>query len=126
MAENENKEPTRSELEILQVIWIYGASTVRFVNDKLSENRPVRYTTTLKLMQIMVDKGMLKRDESAMKHIYYPAEDEQKTKSELLERFLNSTFNGAVGNMVLQLLGNQKASKKELQQIKAFINKLEK
>ena len=77
-------EPTKAELEILQVLWQYGPSTVRFVNDKLNEHtRMVQYTSTLKLMQIMNDKGMLKRDDTNMKHIYHPAEEEQKTKNYL-------------------------------------------
>jgi BlaI family penicillinase repressor len=123
----DKKEPTKSELEILQVLWIYGPNTVRFVNDRLNEqNRDVRYTSTLKLMQIMVEKELLARDESTMKHIYYPAEDEQKTKADLLTKFLHSTFNGSVGSMALHLLGNQKPSKLELEEIKALIAKLEK
>jgi predicted transcriptional regulator len=123
----EKKEPTKSELEILQVLWTYGPNTVRFVNDKLNEqNRAVRYTSTLKLMQIMVEKEMLTRDESSMKHMYYPAEDEHKTKNDLVARFLHATFNGSVGSMALHLLGNQKPSKQELEEIKALIAKLEK
>src|SRR5438552_15799927 len=89
-------EPTKSELEILQVLWQYGPSTVRFVNDKLNERtRNVQYTSTLKLMQIMNDKGMLQRDDTNMKHVYQPAEEEHKTKNYLLERFVNSMYNGS-------------------------------
>ena len=85
-------EPTKSELEILQVLWEFGPSTVRFVNDHLNEQkREVQYTSTLKLMQIMVEKGLLKRDESQMKHVYMVAVEEDKTKSFLLERFVEAT-----------------------------------
>ncbi len=127
-AEKDNKiEPTKSELEILQVLWQYGPSNVRFVNNKLNEEkRSVQYTSTLKLMQIMVEKGILNRDESTMKHIYSPAQEEQKTKSFLLDRFVNSMYNGSASSLVMQLLGNKKASKKELQAIKDFLNQLEK
>ncbi len=119
-------EPTRSELEILQVLWQYGPSTVRFVNDTLNEEkRAVQYTSTLKLMQIMAEKGILKRDETNMKHIYSAAVEEQKTKSFLLNRFVDSMYNGSAGNLVLQLLGNKKPSKKELQAIKELLNKLD-
>src|SRR5580693_8237624 len=92
--ENRGKiEPTKSELEILQVLWQYGPSTVRLVNDKLNEHkRTVQYTSTLKLMQIMAEKGILKRDESSMKHIYTPAADEQRTKGYLLERFVDAIY----------------------------------
>lgn len=120
-------EPTKSELEILQVLWQYGSSTVRFVNDKLNEQkRAVQYTSTLKLMQIMVEKKMLKRDETNMKHIYIALMDEQKTKSVLLGRFVDSMFNGSASSLVMQLLGNKKNSKKELQEIKDLLNKLDK
>ena len=119
-------EPTRAELEILQVLWQNGPSTVRFVNDLLNEQkRAVQYTSTLKQMQIMVEKGMLKRDESSMKHIYIPVEEEQKTKSLLLDRFVDTLYNGSTGNLVMQLLGNKKTSKNELQAIKDLINKMD-
>jgi BlaI family transcriptional regulator, penicillinase repressor len=119
-------EPTKSELEILQVLWRYGPSTVRLVNDKLNEQkRTVQYTSTLKLMQIMAEKGILKRDESSMKHIYIPAADEQKAKSFLLERFVDSMYNGSASNLMMQLLGNKKTSKKELQEIKEMLRKLD-
>jgi BlaI family transcriptional regulator, penicillinase repressor len=119
-------EPTKSELEILQVLWQHGPSTVRFVNDTLNEQkRAVQYTSTLKLMQIMAEKGILKRDETNMKHVYSAAVEEQKTKSFLLNRFVDSMYNGSSGNLVLQLLGNNKPSKKELQAIKDLLNKLD-
>jgi BlaI family transcriptional regulator, penicillinase repressor len=124
---NSKIEPTKSELEILQLIWQHGPSTVRFVNDKLNEQkRAVQYTSTLKLMQIMVDKKILNRDESSMKHVYSAAWEEQKTKGYLLERFVDSMYNGSASNLMLQLLGNRKTSKKELQAIKDLLNKLDK
>lgn len=117
-------EPTRSELEILQVLWANGPSTVRFVNDKLNEQkREVNYTSTLKLMQIMVEKGILKRDESNMKHVYEPAEEEQKTKNMLLDKFVDSMFQGSASSLMMQLLGNKKTSKKELEKIRQLIEK---
>ena len=83
--EQQPLEPTKAELEILQVLWQHGPSTVRLVNDKLNEEkRGVQYTSTLKLMQIMSDKGLLTRDESNMKHIYSAAEEENKTKEFLV------------------------------------------
>lgn len=122
-----NIDPTKAELEILQVLWQHGPSTVRFVNDLLNEQkRAVQYTSTLKQMQIMAEKGMLKRDESSMKHIYSPVEEEQKTKGYLLDRFVDAMYNGSASNLMMQLLGNRKASKKELQAIKDMIAKLDK
>ena len=101
---------------------MHGPSTVRFVNDKLNEQkREVNYTSTLKLMQIMVEKGILKRDESSMKHVYEPAQEEQKTKSFLLNRFVDSMFQGSASSLMMQLLGNKKTSKKELEKIRQLI-----
>ena len=117
-------EPTKSELEILQVLWKYGPSTVRFVNEKLNaETRPVQYTTTLKLMQIMTEKAILVRDESNMKHIYKPAVEESKTKSFLLEKFIESLYEGSASGLLMQLIGNRKTSKKEIQTIKELLKK---
>ncbi len=119
-------EPTRSELEILQVVWKHGPSTVRFVNDQLNEQkRAVQYTSTLKLMQIMAEKGILKRDESSMKHIYSAAMEEQKFKGFLLDRFVDSLYEGSAASLMMQLLGNKKASKEELDQIRDLLDKLD-
>ncbi len=127
MKENILPEPTKSELEILQVLWQYGPSNVRFVNDTLNEQkREVQYSSTLKLMQIMVDKGLLKRDESSMKHIYAAAQDESKTKNHLLEQFVKTMYNGSASGLLMQLLGNKKTSKKEIEAIKEMIKNLEK
>src|SRR5580698_7065155 len=95
--ENGYSEPTKAQLEILQVLWKNGPSTVRFVNDRLNEQKEaVGYTSTLKLMQIMFEKGMLKRDDSNMTHIYSAALEEQKTKRVVLDKFVDSMYNGSV------------------------------
>lgn len=120
----EQPEPTRSELEILQVIWQHGPSTVRFVNDELNaQKREVNYASTLKLMQIMVEKGLLQRDESQVKHVYSAATEEDKTKSLLLDRFVDSLFNGSVSSLMLHLVDNKKASARELEEIRKLLNK---
>lgn len=119
-------EPTKSELEILKVLWQHGPSTVRYVNDELNKvTREVQYTSTLKLMQIMVEKGLLNRDESQMKHVYSAAVEETRTKSVLLDRFVDSLFNGSAASLMLQLLGNKKTSKKELDAIRELINQMD-
>ena len=119
-------KPTESELEILQVLWEHGPSTVRFVNDQLNTQREVNYTSTLKLMQIMWEKSILVRDETSMKHIYSVAEDEQKTKAFLLDKFVDSMYKGSASKLVMQLLGNKKTSKEELDAIKILLKKIEK
>jgi BlaI family transcriptional regulator, penicillinase repressor len=131
MNENNSKElpiePTKSELEILQILWQFGPSTVRFVNDTLNDRkRIVQYSSTLKLMQIMTEKKMLKRDETNMKHIYIPILEEIKTKGFLLNRFVDTMFNGSASSLMMQLLGNKNASKLELEEIKEMLNKLDK
>jgi predicted transcriptional regulator len=124
-AQNKPIEPTKSELEILQVLWEKGPLTVRSVNDELLKQKEVNYTTTLKLMQIMADKGILKRDESQMKHIYIVVEEEQETKAHLLDKFVDTMYKGSAGKLVMQLLGNKKTSQQELQEIKDLLKKLE-
>ena len=121
-----NIEPTKSELEILQVLWKYGPSTVRFVNDHLNkQKREVQYTSTLKLMQIMAEKGLVVRDERQMKHVYSPAAEENKTKGFLLNRFVETMYNGSASSLMMQLLGNKNTSKKELDAIKELIKKMD-
>lgn len=123
----QSSEPTRSELEILQVLWQHGPSTVRFVNDTLNEKtRSVQYTSTLKLMQIMVEKKLLLRDESSMKHIYQAAMKEDETKGLLLEKFVDTLYGGSASHLMMQLLGNKQTSKKELQEIKKLLDDLDK
>ena len=118
-------KPTEAELEILQVLWQYGPSPVRFVNDKLNEQREVGYTTTLKLMQIMVDKGIAIRITDQRSHIYEAAASEEATKTRLLDQFVDAAFNGSAMKMVMQALGQHQASQKELEEIKALIERIE-
>lgn len=120
------QEPTKSELEILQVLWLKGPSTVRFVNDYLNEQkRAVQYTSTLKLMQIMTEKGLLKRDESQMKHVYIAAVEEEQTQSNMLHKFVDTMYNGSAGKLMMQLLGNKTATKEEIEEIKKLLNEME-
>src|ERR1700743_1557880 len=112
--QNELPEPTRAQLEILQVLWKHGPSTVRFVNDKLNqEKKALSYTSTLKLMQIMHEKGMVVRDESSMTHVYNAALEEQKTKGVVLKKFVDAMYNGSVKNLGSELSGQGKKTKKE-------------
>ena len=119
-------ELTKGELEILQVLWEYGPSTVRQVNERINDIREVNYTSTLKLMQIMAEKNILKRDESQMKHVYHVIEEERKTKSHLLDNFVKTLYQGSAGELIMHLLGDDKTSDEELKAIKGILNKLEK
>jgi BlaI family penicillinase repressor len=119
--------PTKTELDVLQVLWQYGPSTVRFVHDKLNEQKEaVIYTSTLKLMQVMKEKGMLERDETNMKHIYSPTVAEEKVKGNLLGRFMDSMYNGSASSLMLALLDNDKTSEAELEKIKELLNNMDK
>ena len=124
--ENLSSEPTKSELEILQVLWEYGPSTVRFVNDKLNEQkREVNYMSTQKLMLIMLDKGFVTKDASQMTHVYEAAADENKTKGIMLDRVVDNLFNGSASSLMMQLLGNSKMSPDEMEEFKELIKKID-
>ncbi|RDV12579.1 BlaI/MecI/CopY family transcriptional regulator [Pontibacter diazotrophicus] len=118
-------KPTESELEILQVLWQHGASTVRLVHEELSKTKEVGYTTTLKLMQIMAEKGMLEADKTSRSHIYRPLLEEEKTQQQLLDRFMDAAFRGSASKLVMQALGNSNTSKEELNEIRNLLDKLE-
>lgn len=118
-------KPTDSELEILQVIWLHGPVSVRFVNDELNHKKLVGYTTTLKLMQIMTEKGLLKRSEEGRKHIYNVVLKEKEAKNLLLDKFVKSAFGGSAMDLVMQALGNHQTTPDELEDLKALIDKIE-
>lgn len=123
--ENIRNNPTEAELEILQVLWEHGPSTVRYVNEKLNMNKQVGYTTTLKIMQIMTEKRLVTRNEESRTHIYSPVLGKEETQGMLLNRFLDNAFSGSAMKLVMQALGNHETSREELQKIKELIKKLE-
>lgn len=113
--------PTDAELEILNVLWTKGPSTVREINEQLSKDKEVGYTTTLKIMQIMTVKGLLERDESSRTHIYKPLVPEADTQRNMVDKLLDSAFGGSAAKLVMQALGNKKTTKAELDEIKRFL-----
>jgi BlaI family penicillinase repressor len=119
-------QPTDSELEILQVLWIHGPSTVRFVNDLVNKKKKTGYTTTLKLMQIMTEKELLNRDNSSRTHVFSPAVKEEETQTKIIDKMLGLAFGGSASKLVLQTLGSNKTSPEELDKIKQLITDLEK
>src|ERR1700760_1760908 len=124
--QHETPEPTRAQLEILQVLWKNGPSTVRFVNDQLNQQKQaLSYTSTLKLMQTMHEKGMLQRDESSITHIYTTRLEEGKTKGVVLKKFVDSMYNGSVKSIMLELLGNKEMSTGQWDKIKDLLNQLD-
>ena len=121
-------KPTESELEILQILWEKGLATVREVHEQLAKTKDAGYTTTLKLMQIMHDKGLVKRDESMRTHVYQAAVNKEKTQKHLLNKMIDSLFGGSSTQLVLQALGSgdQNVSTEELDKIQELINNLKK
>jgi BlaI family penicillinase repressor len=119
-------KPTESELEILQVLWQKNEATVREVHDELSKNRDIGYTTALKLLQIMFEKGLVTRDDSSKTHIYMPAVTREKTQKQLVGKMIHTLFSGSSTELVMQALGNQKASKEELDEIQKMLDNLRK
>lgn len=118
--------PTESELAILQVLWQLGPSSVRIVNEALNNEREVGYTTTLKIMQIMLEKGLVVRNTDSRTHIYDAAVFEADVQNQLLNKFVQTAYRGSASRLVMQLLGNHNASPQELDQIKNLIEELEK
>ncbi len=119
-------KPTESELEILGVLWHRGIASVREVHEELAKNKDVGYTTTLKLMQIMNEKGLVKRDDSVKTHIYQAAVSREKTQKHLLGKMINGLFGGSPTQLVIQALGNYKASEEEIEEIQQLLDNLKK
>jgi BlaI family transcriptional regulator, penicillinase repressor len=120
--------PTDAELEILQVLWEMNPQTVRYVNERLNERHPekeIGYTTTLKFMQLMLDKGLLTRDIVERTHLYKPAVAEEITQTQLVQDFVDTAFRGSASSLVLRALGNGSATPEELARIKALISEME-
>lgn len=114
-------KPTESELEILQVLWAEEQATVRTVHEKLSSIKSAGYTTTLKLMQIMHDKGLVGRHDGGKTHIYFPLADKKETQNLLLGKMMNTLFDGSAGQLVMQALGQHKPSHDEINAIEALL-----
>jgi predicted transcriptional regulator len=117
-------KPTESELEILQVLWQRGQATVREVHEELSSTKDAGYTTTLKLMQIMNEKGLVKRDDSNKTHIYEAIVSKEKTQQHLVGKLMNTLFDGSASQLVMRALGGSKPSKKEIDEIQKLIDGL--
>ncbi|MCO6480511.1 MAG: BlaI/MecI/CopY family transcriptional regulator [Phaeodactylibacter sp.] len=123
---HKERKPTDAELEVLQVLWEHGPSSVRFVNMELSKNREVVYTTTLKMMQVMVDKEFLRRDTSRRTHLYEAAIEEQAVQENIVDKLVDTVFRGSPLKLAMQALGHEKASARDLAEIKKIIEELEK
>ncbi len=117
-------KPTESELEILNVLWEKGQATVKEVHEKLSEHKISGYTTTLKLMQIMHEKGLAKRDDSSKTHVYQANISQDKTRQHLLRKMVQSLYGGSTSQLVMQALGNKATTREEIEEIIQFLEKM--
>jgi len=118
-------QPTQAELQILQVLWHKGEATVREVHDELSSTHTTGYTTVLKIMQIMYEKGLLERDESSRAHIYSATVDQSETQGQMVRDLVSKVFEGSTSKLVVSAL-HGKSSKKDIAEIRKFLNELEK
>ncbi len=125
MTANKKYQPTESELKILQVLWNMGPATVREVHIKLGQHQGTGYTTTLKIMQIMTEKGLLSRDTSNRKHIYVAEVSREQTQQQVLGKMVNGLFQGSTSRMVMGALENNPLSKEEVDEIKAYLEQFE-
>jgi predicted transcriptional regulator len=114
--------PTDAELEILRALWELGPATVRQVHEALSRTRDTGYTTTLKLMQIMADKGLVTRNESARTHVYGARVSQEHTQRQLVNDLVERAFGGSAAELVLRALSSHRASESELREIRKLID----
>ncbi len=125
MTTNKQIRPTDAELEILNILWARGPATVREIHDTLAATKDAGYTTTLKLMQIMLEKGLLHRDASVKTHVYTAAINREQTQGQLVKRMIDTVFNGSAMQLVMQALGNHKADAAELEEIRQYLAAME-
>ena len=119
-------KPTDSELEILQVLWDRGEATVREVHEELSKTKDCGYTTTLKLMQIMFDKGLVLRDDTNRTHVYQPNVSKEKTQKQLVDKMVSALFSGSHSQLVMQALGAHIPNRQELDEIQELLDRYKK
>jgi predicted transcriptional regulator len=117
--------PTPAELEILRLLWENGPSTVREIQERMEQQRPTGYTTALKLLQIMTDKGLVRRDETARAHVYAAGAPEDQTQRQLVRDLLDRAFGGSATKLVMHALSARKTSREELARIREMLDRLE-
>jgi BlaI family penicillinase repressor len=121
----ETPRPTDAELSILRVLWRRGPSTVRQVHEELAQRGPTGYTTVLKMLQIMTEKGLVERDDSERAHVYVARRPEEQTLGQLVGDLLDRAFEGSASRMVLRALESRPASPEELAEIRRLLDELE-
>lgn len=119
-------KPTDSELEILNILWEKGQATVKEVNEEINKTKESGYTTTLKMLQIMHEKGLVNRISAGKQHIYHAKIEEEKAQKDMLNGFVHNLYRGNAMKMLMQILGNHSTTKEELTKLRQIIDDLEK
>jgi BlaI family penicillinase repressor len=125
MSDKSLPRPTEAELELLRVLWERGPSTVRAIHEAIGEAKETGYTTTLKILQRMAEKGLVVRDESKRSHVYTAACEAHQTQRQLVRDLVQRAFGGSPGKLVVQILSEQKATAEELAEIRRMLDELD-
>ncbi len=120
-----SSQPTEVELRILRILWGQGPSTARQIHNRLAEDRDTNYSTTVKMLSVMLDKGLVRRDETVRPQVFRSAATQQRTQQRMLKDLIQKAYDGSAGSLVLQALASQKASPEELAEIRQLLNELE-
>ena len=120
-----SSQPTEVELQILRILWRQGPSTARQIHNRLAEERDTNYSTTVKMLSVMLDKKLVRRDASVRPQVYRPTASQQRTQQQILKDLIQRAYDGSAGSLVLQALASQKASPEELAKIRRLLSELE-
>ena len=124
MPRSPSSQPTEVELQILRILWEQGPSTARQIHNRLAEVRDTNYSTTVKMLSIALDKGLVRRDETVRPQVYRPAATRRRTQQRMLKDLIQKVYDGSAGSLVLQALASQKASPAELAEIRRVLDEL--
>jgi BlaI family penicillinase repressor len=125
MPRTPSSQPTEVELQILRILWGQAPSTARQIHNQLAEVRDTNYSTTVKMLSVMLDKGLVRRDETVRPQVFRSAATQQRTQQRMLKDLIQKAYDGSAGSLVLQALASQKASPQELAEIRRLLNELE-
>ena len=125
MPRHSSTQPTEVELEILRTLWDRGQATARQIHESISENRETNYSTTVKMLAVMHEKSLVKRDDSVRPILFRAAASQRKTQTKLIKNVVQKVYDGSVGSLVMQALSSKKATKEELAEIRELIEKLD-
>lgn len=120
-----SSQPTETELQILRALWEQGPSPVRVIHEAISRNKETNYSTTVKMLSVMLNKGLVKRDESVRPHIWRTVKKQETTQKGMLRDLMDRVYGGSSGRMVIQALSSKKASPEELEEIRRLLDQLQ-